>query len=92
MAWMQGKQWVVTSTQYKIIDDNVSNNSQDTILTLGIVAFVVKIIAFGKIATIVSRLVTTVLLLGIAPFNIGQQCSICYRMRAFNVTGETHIQ
>jgi len=50
MELMQGKQWVVTSSQYKIVNDNVSNNSQDTILTLGIVAFVVKIIAFGKIA------------------------------------------
>lgn len=49
MALMQGKQWVVTSSQYKIVDDNVSNNSQDTILMLGIATFVVKIIAFGKI-------------------------------------------
>jgi hypothetical protein len=46
MALTQGKQWVVTFSQYKIVDDNVNNNSQDTILT----TFVVKIIAFGKIA------------------------------------------
>jgi len=50
MALMQGKQWVVTSSQYKIVYDNVNNNSQDIILMLGIAAFVVKIIAFGKIA------------------------------------------
>jgi len=49
MVSVQGKQWVVTFSQYRIIDDNVNNNSQDTILMLGIVAFVVKIIVPDKI-------------------------------------------
>ncbi len=40
----------MTSSRYKIVDDNVSNNSQNTILTLVISAFIVKIIAFSKIA------------------------------------------
>jgi hypothetical protein len=50
MASAQGKQWVVTSSRYRIIDDNVSNNSQDTILMPWIATFVMKIITFSKIA------------------------------------------
>jgi len=49
MALTQGKQWVVTFSRYKIVDDNVNNNSQDTILTLGIATLFVKIIALDKI-------------------------------------------
>jgi Na+-driven multidrug efflux pump len=45
----------------------------------------------ASIATIVSRLIMIILLLGITPFNIRQQCSIYYQMLAFKVVGERHI-
>jgi hypothetical protein len=40
----QGHEWVVGYGRYRIVGDNLNHNYQDTILTLRIASFVVKII------------------------------------------------
>jgi hypothetical protein len=40
----QGHQWVVGSGHYCIVGNNLIHNSQDTILTLGTIGLVVKIV------------------------------------------------
>ncbi len=43
-TYFQGRQWVVGSSYYYIMGNNLSHNFQKTILMLGITSFVVKIV------------------------------------------------
>jgi hypothetical protein len=43
----QGKQWVVNFRWYRVIGNNMPNHSQETILTLRTITFVVKAMIVG---------------------------------------------